>query len=64
LTTEFSFGFGAETSVISSISAQNQDSSSQEKTVDSEAALELRTRHDGVQDDMILAADITPATEI
>ena len=52
LTTEFSFGLGAETSIYSSMTVRKERDIPQAESVDMDVGMELRTRQDEVKLDV------------
>jgi len=54
ITTGFSFGLGAETSIHSDVTTQNGRDIPQAESVDMEVGMELKTRHDENNDDVKL----------
>ena len=61
LTTYFSFGLGAETSIYSGMTVRNERDIPQAESVDMDVGMELRTRQDEDQDDVKLDVDVITA---
>ena len=58
LTTEFSFGIGAETSIYGDLATQNESGIPQPESVGLDSGMELETRRDEDKNDIQLDADV------